>query len=140
MENTFEYIVGGAGPSGVQAAQTLVEAGVMVAMLDVGEKDEKYELLVPNKDFEEIRKSESDQNRYFLGDDLDAISWGDVKVGAQLTPARKAMIRNVDKCMPLISYSFFPMESLGNDGIKEYLIGDLENSIEKLLNSYKKKK
>lgn len=195
MENYFEYIVVGSGPSGAQAAQTLVEAGVGVAMLDVGEKDEKYEQLVPNNDFEEIRRSDKEQYYYFLGEDFETIPWDEVKEGAQLTPARKAIIRNVEKYIPSKSNSFFPMESLaygglgagwglgsyeysdnelekvglnpvemkaayqvvgdrigissGNDNIKKYLIGNLrniqpalkiDNSMEKFLNSYKKKK
>ncbi len=117
MSNTHKYIIVGSGPSGAMAAQTLVEAGKQVVMLDVGEKDEKYSKIVPDKDFENIRKEEKGQKKYLLGDDFEAIPWDDVKVGAQLTPSRKSMIRNVSKFTPIVSDNFFPMESLGYGGL-----------------------
>lgn len=117
MSKIHEYIVVGSGPSGAMAAKTLVDAGKSVKLLDVGEKDEKYHKLVPDKDFISIRKEENEQEKYLLGDDFEAIPWDEVKVGAQLTPSRKAMIKNVEKLTPLLSDTFLPMESLAYGGL-----------------------
>ena len=117
MSKTHEYLVVGSGPSGAMAAKTLVDAGKSVTMLDVGEKDEKYSKLVPDKDFLSIRKEEKKQERFLLGDEFEAIPWDEVKVGAQLTPSRKAMIKNVEKLIPLLSDTFLPMESLAYGGL-----------------------
>lgn len=195
MSDFYDYIVVGSGPSGAMAAQTIAEAGKKIAILDVGNKDEKYSNLVPNKDFNEIRKSEANQKRFFLGDDYEALPDDNVKTGAQLSPARKAMIKDVEKWLKIDSDNFFPMESLGygglgagwglgayvysdqelkkcglpademksayqivadrigiscgDDDLKNYLVGDLENiqkplksdkSIAKILDKYQKKK
>jgi hypothetical protein len=99
------------------AAQTLVESGAKVIMLDVGYMDEKYAGMVPDSDYTTIRETDSSQHRYFLGDDFEAIPWDEIKVGAQLSPSRKAMIRGVEKFIPLVSDTFLPMESLGYGGL-----------------------
>lgn len=117
METSFEYIVVGSGPGGAMAAQTLTEAGRDVTMIDVGEKDEKYSGLVPELDFETLRRSDPEQYRYLLGDDFEGVPWEELKAGAQLTPARKAMIKSVDRLTPLLSSNFQPMESLGYGGL-----------------------
>jgi len=119
MENDiiFDYLIVGSGPSGAISAQTLVENNSKVLMLDVGNNDNKYSNLVPNTDFENIRKTVNYQNRFFLGDNFEAIPDEGVKVGAQLSPSRKAMIKDVEKLIPLISGSFTPMESLGLGGL-----------------------
>ena len=60
MENP-DYIVVGSGISGAHAAQTLVESGAKVLMLDVGNRDSKYAKLIPDRDFLSIRKSDETQ-------------------------------------------------------------------------------
>lgn len=117
MKNKFEYIIVGSGPSGAMAAQTLTEAGKEVAVLDVGNKDEKYSELFEDKDFRDLRKEDKSQIRYLLGDDFEALPPDDVKTGAQLTPSRKSMIKDVDKWLKTESVNFLPMESLGYGGL-----------------------
>ncbi|HSY77008.1 MAG TPA: hypothetical protein VK890_09140, partial [Bacteroidia bacterium] len=112
-----DYIVVGSGCTGAMAAQTLVEKGVKVLMLDVGEHDEKYTAITPQKSFKEIRENDSEQYKYWLGDDFEGISPGKITTGAQLTPARKYVIKNTEKLLPLISETFFPMESLSYGGL-----------------------
>ncbi|WP_447986179.1 hypothetical protein [Nitrospira sp. Nam74] len=112
-----DYIVVGSGATGAQAAQTLVEHGAKVAMLDVGHRDEKYKDLIPNQDFTTLRQQDTNQHRYFVGDELEGIPWGKVKVGAQLTPSRQFMVRDVERLIPLLSGSFTPMESLAYGGL-----------------------
>jgi hypothetical protein len=119
MENgiIFDYIIVGSGPSGAISAHTLTKSKANILMLDVGNKDELYNDLVPVKDYESIRKSEKEQNRFFLGDNMEAIPDSNIKVGAQLSPSRKAMIKDVQEFIPLLSDNFTPMESLGYGGL-----------------------
>lgn len=113
----FDYIVVGSGNCGAMAAYTLVEAGVNVAILDVGETDNRYQNLISASDFEEIRTADPKQHRYFIGDYFEGIPWEGVKVGAQLTPPRKHVVRNTKEFLPLISDTFEPMESLAYGGL-----------------------
>lgn len=112
-----DYIVVGSGCTGAMAAQTLVEAGVNVTMLDVGITDDEYSNLIPNKNFDTIRKQEENQHQYFIGNNFEGISWGKIKTGEHLTPPRKHMIRDTNTFLPITSSTFFPMESLSYGGL-----------------------
>lgn len=115
---TFDYLVVGSGCSGAMSAQTLVEAGVQVAMLDVGEQDPKaYARAIPDKPFLDIRRDEQDQYRYLVGEDAEGIAWTDIGKGAQVTPPRQHMLAQVERLMPLKSSTFSPVESLGYGGL-----------------------
>src|ERR1017187_6991657 len=107
-----DYIVVGSGCTGAMAAQTLVEAGVAVTMIDVGVGTKVPSSTMPDMDFITIRKSEPDQYRYFLGENAEGIAWGKVKTGEHLTPPRKHILQSIGKYLPIESDSFFPMESL----------------------------
>jgi hypothetical protein len=113
----FDYIVVGSGSSGSMAAQTLVEAGANVAMLDVGVENKAYASLVPDEDFLQIRKNHPDQHRYFIGNNAEGLTWGDIGKGAQITPSRKHLTELVDTYLPLDSKTFSPIESLGYGGL-----------------------
>ena len=112
-----EYIVVGSGCTGAMAAQTLIEKGVKVLMLDVGESDDAYSNITPRKSFNDIRTTDNNQYKYWLGENFEGIQLGKTGTGAQLTPARKYVMRNVNKLMPIISDTFFPMESLSYGGL-----------------------
>jgi choline dehydrogenase-like flavoprotein len=111
-----EFIVVGSGCTGAMAAQTLIESGAKVLMLDVGEHDEKYSG-IPQKSFINIRKNNEDQYKYWLGEDFEAIAFDKTTTGAQLTPARKFMLKNTNTFLSFLSYSFSPMESLSYGGL-----------------------
>lgn len=113
----YEYIVVGSGPSGAMAAQTLVEAGKQVALVDVGVTGKDYESILPNAGFEALRRSDLNQHRYLLGDAFESVDWDGVKVGAQLTPARKHLVKDVSTLIPMLSDTFFPMESMAYGGL-----------------------
>lgn len=114
---TFDYIVVGSGCSGAMAAQTLVEAGKQVVMLDVGETNPTYETLVPNKSYLDLRKSDPHQYKYLIGDEAEGVVAGDAGKGAQVTPTRSHMLRNTSRLIPLNSDTFSPLESLGYGGL-----------------------
>lgn len=117
MSEVHPYIVVGSGCTGAMAAQTLVEAGVKVLMLDAGNIDETYKRLIPEKNFTSIRQTEEDQNEYLLGKNFESIVWDKIGSGSQLTPSRKFMVSEVEKFLEVLSSDFFPVESLAYGGL-----------------------
>ncbi|MFM2307767.1 MAG: hypothetical protein RLZZ367_2436, partial [Bacteroidota bacterium] len=111
-----DYIVVGSGLTGAMAAQTLVEKGAQVLMLDVAYRNEQ-ERPFPLKNFIDIRTQSTDQRQLMLGENFEGIPWGQIKTGAQLTPGRKYLIRGLEKFLSMASESFFPMESLAYGGL-----------------------
>jgi hypothetical protein len=45
-------------------------------MLDVGRTERRYAPLVPSVPFPELRRTDPQQHRYFLGDDLEGVRSG----------------------------------------------------------------
>jgi hypothetical protein len=114
---TFDYVVIGSGCAGAMAAQTLVEAKANVVMLDVGVSNPKYHKTVPDKDFLSIRRTEKDQYKYFLGEEIEGVSAGEIGKASQVTPTRSHMTALTDKLLPMDSSTFSPLESLGYGGL-----------------------
>jgi hypothetical protein len=114
---TFDYIVIGSGCSGAMAAQTLVEAGKQVVMLDVGETNPNYTSLVPNQDYLSLRATDTEQYKYLIGANAEGAVTNDTGKGAQITPTRSHMLRGTSQHIPLISDTFVPIESLGYGGL-----------------------
>ena len=112
----IDVAVVGSGASAVHAAYPLVEAGLRVAMVDVGDEDRRYGNLIPARGFEQIRRSDTSQHRYFLGDDFEGIPLGPVRVGAQLTPPRQHLAAALGK-LPIDSPEFHAMQSLALGGL-----------------------
>lgn len=114
---TVDYIIVGSGCTGAMAAQTLVERGCKVLMLDGGTTDTKYKDRIPDKDYLSIKREDQNQYEYFIGKDFEGIPFGNVKTGEHLTPPRKFMMQYVKEWMPLVSDHFFPLESLALGGL-----------------------
>lgn len=112
-----EFLVVGSGNTGAMAAQTLVEAGHTVTMLDVGRTTAGYTDLIPDDDFISIRSSDAEQHRYLLGDKFEGVPSSTVLTGAQLTPPRRHVSDLVDRLLPIASDSFRPQESLAYGGL-----------------------
>ncbi len=112
-----DVIVVGSGPSAVNAAYPLVEAGLTVRMLDVANRDATYAPLIPEKPYLELRRTDRDQHRYLLGDDAEGIAFGHVGPGAQLTPPRQYVSRDAERLQPVRSDSFHPLMSLAEGGL-----------------------
>lgn len=113
----FDVIIIGSGASSVHAAIPLVESGASVLMIDVGNRDEHYASLIPSKPFAQLRSSDANQSRYFLGDHYEGISLSELKVGSQLTPPRAYITKDVEKLLPINSSSYFPLASLAEGGL-----------------------
>jgi hypothetical protein len=112
-----DYIIIGSGCTGAMAAQTLIESGVKVLMLDVAIEDHKYKSLFPDKNYIDIRKKEENQYRYLLGEEFEGLTTNGIKTAAQLTPPRQHLIKKIETFLPLVSDTFFPMESLAYGGL-----------------------
>jgi hypothetical protein len=112
-----DYLIVGSGCTGAIAAETLLGKGVAVTMLDVGIDNNAYASVIPDKDFISIRKTESDQYRYFVGDQAEGLSWGGIKTGEHFTPPRKYILEKVNEYIPVLSETFKPMESLSYGGL-----------------------
>lgn len=117
MNEEIDAIVVGSGASATSAAFPLVHKGLKVVMLDVGHRDDHYAPLVPDAPFSSIRSGDPAQHRYFLGDAFEGIPFGHVRVGAQLTPPRKFIQREVERLTPLATDTFAGMESLALGGL-----------------------
>ncbi len=112
----LDYIVVGSGCSGAIAAETLVEAGVDVTMIDAGINNSTTKL-PPGKTFLNLREHDKEQYKYFIGEHAEGINWGIVSKGAQLTPPRLYMTESINENIPLTSKTFSPLESLGYGGL-----------------------
>ena len=99
------------------SAQTLIESGARVHVVDAGLRDERYNGLVPAKTFVELRTSDEQQHRYLLGEDFEGLPNAAAATGAQLTPPRSIMVAQAQRFLPLISETFSPLESLAFGGL-----------------------
>ncbi len=114
---THDVIVVGSGACGSMAAQTLVESGRSVLMLDGGRRDDRWASVIPDESFLKLRKTDPAQHRYFLGDDFESLASLAIKTGAQLTPPRRFIIRDVERYLRIRADNFNPLESLATGGL-----------------------
>jgi len=112
-----DVIIVGSGPGGVNAAAPLVAAGRRVVLLDYGNEDRRYAPLIPRRPFSELRRTDAQQHRYFLGDHFEGIPLGPVRVGAQLTPPRMHILTDAAERMPVRSDGFAASMSLARGGL-----------------------
>jgi hypothetical protein len=112
-----DFIIVGSGTTGAMAAQTLLEGGATVTMLDVGRVDTTYRDLIPDADFVTIRRGDPKQHRYLLGDAFEGIPGTTISTGAQLTPPRAHVGELVARFLPILSETFHPQESLAYGGL-----------------------
>jgi hypothetical protein len=117
MNARVDVIVVGSGASGVHVAWPLVDAGLRVVMLDVGNEDLACERLIPAEPFVDIRKSDANQHRYFLGDQLEGVSVGAAAAGPQITPPRAYVLKDSQRFGPKRAQGFEPLESFACGGL-----------------------
>lgn len=110
-----DVLVIGSGMSGAHAAETLVEAGREVLMLDAGDPEARHQTAAPEGDFLGLRESDPDQHRYFLGRTFEGIPWG--PAANTLTPPRAYIAAGTERWCPLRSDSFHGLESLAYGGL-----------------------
>lgn len=72
-ETDADVLVIGAGAAGAHAALALAEAGVRVAMIDDGRAAAEDAGHGPDRNFEDVRRNDPAQHRWFLGEDWSGI-------------------------------------------------------------------
>lgn len=112
-----EFLVVGSGPSGVIAAEALVNSGKSVLLLDGGSRGPVGGATDATKAFVELRRTDTEQQRYLLGEQFESVALETVTTGAQLTPARRFITKHVDTFLPLRSETFQALESLAAGGL-----------------------
>ncbi|HEY4451612.1 MAG TPA: GMC oxidoreductase [Solirubrobacteraceae bacterium] len=116
-EDVTDFVVVGSGPAGAMAAQTLVDSGASVTMVDVGFDAPEKRMQVPSKDYLDIRREEKDQYRYLIGESAEGVGWTGTAETETVTPPRRHITRDVARLVPVASDSFVPFESLGYGGL-----------------------
>ena len=112
-----DVLIVGSGAGGVNATWPLVERGLSVQLLDYGNLDAHYEPLIDPRPWSELRREDSEQHRYFLGDRFEGLPMGPVRVGAQLTPPRAFITADTEREVPIDSSTFSVTESLARGGL-----------------------
>lgn len=110
-----DVIIVGSGCAGAIAAQTLSEEGIKPMVIDAG--IEAYNSASSEKSFIEMRKEDEDQSTYFLGKKFEVLSSQKHPNIAQQTAQRIFMTQGVDTLTPILSQTFFPVESLAKGGL-----------------------
>lgn len=117
MSRSYDVLVVGSGASAAMAASALVAEGVSTAMLDYGNDNPAGRESIPDKPFDELRRTDDQQADYFIGRHLEGVPRGDVKVGAQLTPPRQFIHADTEGLLSYSSKDFHPMQSLCLGGL-----------------------
>ncbi len=117
IDNLYDVVVVGSGPSGAQCAHTLVDKGLKVLMLDGGNFSQEYDRYSYEDHFYNQRKNDEAQRDYLIGKDYEGIPNLKIKTGAQLTPARKFLLKDTSDYFQYQSNNFLPMESLAYGGL-----------------------
>src|SRR5256885_2356303 len=105
-----------AGPGRAAAARG-AGAGRRAAPRDSETGARRYAALIPHQSFSEVRRTDAQQHRYFLGDHFEGIPLGPVRVGAQLTPPRLHILADAAERMPVHTDGFAASMSLARGGL-----------------------
>jgi hypothetical protein len=114
---TCDVIVVGSGASAVHAAYPLVQSGRTVIMLDVGHQDTSYAGLIPRSSYTEIRRTDPQQHRYFLGEQLEGVPLTKLGAGPQIVPPRQFVLKDGDRLAPKATDGFAALESFAVGGL-----------------------
>jgi len=117
-ERLADVIVVGSGASAVHAAYPIAESGASTLMLDTGLQDANYyQSLIPDQPFAEIRRTDRQQHRYFLGDRFEGVPLAKLGAGPQVTPPRQHVLRDAERLSPIVSGSFEALQSFAIGGL-----------------------
>lgn len=109
-----DVLIVGSGPAGVSAAFPLVEAGLRVAMLDGGQRNQ---LLPPDGQFLDIRRLQPDQWDWMVGRDFHALRHVDAISPKLRVPTHAAVFEGFANANRIVSEDFVAVGSLAPGGL-----------------------
>ncbi len=115
-----DVIVIGSGMSGVHAAQTLLEHGLSVTMVDGGKRPRTNPDETTRENFEDVRRRDEKQERLFLGDDLSGIPVDGLTGGlggGQVGGNRAYVVEDADKLLPMKLKNALVIQSVAEGGL-----------------------
>ncbi len=115
-----DVLIIGSGPAGAHAAQALVEAGASVIMIDGGNDATTALAEAPDRNFVDVRKSDVNQYRWFLGDDLSGIPVSGLTGGlggGQVSGNRSYVVARTEHALPLQLKNCQVIQSLAKGGL-----------------------
>jgi len=121
-DKIYDVIVIGGGMAGAHAAWPLVVAGKEVLMLDGGVMPASGAYDVSGKDFETIRRSDNEQHRIFLGEQVGAalaVIPGASHSTAMTSGNRSYVSRDTETHLPLDLQDVQIIQSLAKGGLSE---------------------
>jgi len=108
-------IVVGSGPSGANAALTLLRRGKVVELWDVGREESLFPF--PEADFHDLKASVEDPQEYFLGRKFEALLPPGSAELMRYPPARKFLVEVNDTLWPFAGDEFNPFTSFARGGL-----------------------
>ncbi len=115
-----DVLIIGSGPAGVHAAWPLVMAGKNVTMIDGGRKPPETMKDAPEKNFEDIRRTDPEQWKWFLGEDLSGIPVSGLTGGlggGQVSGNRGYVVEDAEKYQPMETSNALVIQSLAEGGL-----------------------
>ncbi len=116
-EEIHDIVVAGSGCTGAMAAQTILEKGARVLMIDTGFGHSDNIPTGPKENFLQIRREDSAQYKYWLGKNFESVSIKKERGKSLVTPARRYITEHTEKYLPVISDTFNSIESLSLGGL-----------------------
>jgi choline dehydrogenase-like flavoprotein len=112
-----KFVVVGSGPSGVHFAQTVLERGHEVLMLDVGH--EPAAPVLPESPFDELKDKLSDPAGYLLGTDFEAVTLPGGAGEYYGLPPSKEFVLAPSKNFTVKEWGFSSLSSFARGGLAE---------------------
>ena len=113
----FDVLVIGSGPAGVQALSRLSRERLRIGLIDPGKVEERYQALIPDKPFAEIRRDCRHQQRFLLGDHDEALAPKGTQLAAHLTPPRQYLLEGTERHLPFRSETLSHFQTLARGGL-----------------------
>lgn len=114
MTSDFDLVIVGSGPAGVSAAFPLVEAGLRVLMVDGGRH---ATIPPPNTPFLHARSVDSNQWKWMIGEDFQALRKHDAVSPKLRAPTQDYVFENFEAANHIDAEGFIAVGSLARGGL-----------------------